>query len=116
MPRSRSRAAIRIASSSDVVVREVAKRKWSTSSSPRNIPKWVCVLPTSIVRSTGGLSTGSEVSEALDALSGEGREGPLERLAPRWIQLEERLEDEAPRLDLCMRDAVVRRVDLLPLD
>jgi acyl-CoA thioesterase len=39
-----------------LVVREVAKRKWSTSSSPRNIPKWVCVLPTSMVRSTRELS------------------------------------------------------------
>src|SRR5436190_5518533 len=112
IPRSRSSAAIRIASSSEVVVREVAKRKWSASSSPRNIPKWVWVLPTSIVRSTGGLS---ESSDACYALVLHLRQRLDERVAARRAELEERFEHEAPRLDIDVRHVVVRTVDALPL-
>src|SRR5436190_1186774 len=92
IPRSRSSAAIRIASSSDVVVREVAKRKWSASSSPRNIPKWVWVLPTSMVRSTSGLSERPVAGHALALDLGQGAG---ERVASRRIQLEQRFEHEA---------------------
>src|SRR2546430_5476217 len=112
IPRSRSRAAMRMASSSEVVVREVAKRKWSTSSSPRNIPKWAWVLPTSIVRSTAELSEGSESG---DTLAAEPLERPLQFGAIRRIELEQWFEHEAAILDLGMRDVVVRRVDLLAL-
>src|SRR5215210_4566257 len=112
MPRRRNSAAMRIASSSEVVVREVAKRKWSTSSSPRNIPKWVCVLPTSMVRSTAGLS---ESREADYTLSLERTQRALEIVAAGRIQLEQRLEDEAALLDLRVRDLVVRLVDPLAL-
>src|SRR4051812_10407697 len=113
MPRSRSSAAMRIASSSEVVVREVAKRKWSASSSPRNMPKWVWVLPTSMVRSTRGLS---ETSEAAYALALQLRQGVGERAPARRIQLEERLQHEAALLDFGMRHAVIRPVDAGPLD
>src|SRR3954469_9337232 len=97
IPRRRKRAAMRMASSSEVVVREVAKRKWSTSSSPRNIPKWVCVLPTSMVRSTGELSESSEAAYplVLDLL-----ERGSKRVALRGIQFEKRFEDEAALLNL----------------
>src|SRR3954451_9032882 len=107
-PRSRSSAAMRIASSSDVVVREVAKRKWSTSSSPRNIPKWLWVLPTSMVRSTRELSESSEAAYplVLDFLERGGK-----RVALRGIQFEKRFEDEAALLNVGVRDAVVGRVD-----
>src|SRR3954454_17352529 len=111
IPRSRSSAAMRMASSSDVVVREVAKRKWSTSSSPRNIPKWVCVLPTSIVRSTGGLSAASQGSEARHALVVDPAEGLLERLAVRRIDFKQRLEHEAALLDRRMRHGQIGGID-----
>src|SRR5258705_9107044 len=113
IPRSRSRAAMRMASSSEVVVLDVAKRKWSTSSSPRNIPKWVWVLPTSIVRSTAELSEGSESG---DALGTDPLERSLQLGAIRRIQLEQWFEHEPPILDLHVRHVVVRRVDLLALD
>src|SRR4051812_49414762 len=100
IPRRRSRAAMRMASSSEVVVREVAKRKWSTSSSPRNIPKWVWVLPTSFVRSTTELS---EVSESSDALVANLLQSALEAFAIRGVELEEGFEDEPPLLDLGVR-------------
>src|SRR4051794_36872118 len=90
IPRRRKRAAMRMASSSEVVVREVAKRKWSTSSSPRNIPKWVCVFPTSIVRSIGS----RDYRQARDPLNLHGLERPLEPLAIRRIQLQQWLENE----------------------
>ena len=41
-----------VASSSAVAKRTVAKRQCSTSSSPRNMPRWVWVLPTSMASST----------------------------------------------------------------
>src|SRR4051794_30700806 len=111
-PRSRSSAAMRIASSSEVVVREVAKRKWSASSSPRNMPKWVWVLPTSMVRSTRGLS---ETSVAAYALALQPRQGVGERVAARRIQLEQRLQHEAALFDLGMRHPVIGLVDAGPL-
>src|SRR3954447_16761131 len=92
IPRRRKRAAMRIASSSEVVVREVAKRKWSTSSSPRNIPKWVCVFPTSIVRSMGS----RDYRQAGDPLNLHGIERPLEGFPIRRIQFQQRLENEPP--------------------
>src|SRR4051794_5908268 len=90
IPRRRKRAAMRMASSSEVVVREVAKRKWSTSSSPRNIPKWVWVFPTSIVRSIGS----GDYRQACDPLNLHGLERPLEPVAIRRIQLQKWLENE----------------------
>src|SRR5882757_5989630 len=95
IPRSRNRAAMRMASSSEVVVREVAKRKCSASSSPRNMPRWVWVLPTSIAMSTGKLSAGSKGSEAGDALVGNLRQGRLQELWMRRVQLQQRLQHEA---------------------
>src|SRR6059036_1921771 len=93
IPRSRSSAAIRMASSSEVVVREVAKRKWSTSSSPRNIPKWVWVLPTSIVRSMGS----QDYRQLLDPLNRPHcLQRSLEPLALGRIQLQQRLEHKPP--------------------
>src|SRR4051812_7864270 len=50
-PRSSSRLRSAAPSSSLVDVRTVAKRQCSISSSPRNVPKWVWVLPTSTTRS-----------------------------------------------------------------
>src|SRR4051794_20586503 len=99
IPRRRSRAAIRIASSSDVVVREVAKRKWSTSSPSRNIPKWVCVLPTSMVRSMGS----GDYRQLLDPLDLHGLERTFEALAIRRVELQQRLEHETPLLYARMR-------------
>ena len=55
MPRSASRSWITIASSSPVDWRSVEKRQCSTSSAPSKAPTWVCVLPTSIVRSTAAI-------------------------------------------------------------
>src|SRR4029079_7819820 len=95
MPRRRSSSAMRMASSSDVVVRDVAKRKWSTSSSPRNMPKWVCVLPTSMVRSMGS----GDYRQLLDTLDLNGVQCALELIATGGIQLEERLQDEPPLPD-----------------
>ena len=43
------------ASSSPVDWRSVEKRQCSTSSGPSKAPTWVCVLPTSIVRSTAAI-------------------------------------------------------------
>src|SRR3954454_6360026 len=51
-PRRSSRVATWVASSSAVANRAVWKRQCSTSSSPRNMPTWVCVLPTSMASST----------------------------------------------------------------
>src|SRR4051812_27569336 len=75
------------------------------------MPKCVCVLPTSIVRSTEELSAGSEVSEAADALV-EGRlQRAIEVVAIRRIQLEQRLQHEPAVPELRMRDPVLARVD-----
>src|SRR5436305_711975 len=112
IPRRRRSAAIRMASSSEVVVRDVAKQKWSTSSSPRNIPKWVWVLPTSIVRSIGS----QDYRQLGDPLDPYGLERGLQAPAIGWIQLQERLEHEATRLDLGVGNLVVGLVDALALD
>src|SRR5215210_2587592 len=106
MSRRRSRAAMRIASSSEVVVREVAKRKWSTSSSPRNIPKWVWVLPTSMVRSMGS----GDYRQARDTLNPHALERALELVAVRGIELQERLEDEPPLGHALVGDLQVGRI------
>ena len=48
---ARAGSAARAPSSSAVDSRTVAKRQCSTSSPSRNVPKWVCVLPTSTTSS-----------------------------------------------------------------
>src|SRR3954447_3620853 len=113
IPRRRRSAAMRMASSSEVVVREVAKRKWSTRSSPRNIPKWVWVLPTSMVRSTRGLS---ESFEPVYALPLERGERPFEPRTLGRVELQQRLEHETTLLDLGMGHLQVGVVHPLPLD
>src|SRR3954452_18972592 len=84
-----------VASSAAVASRTVAKRQCSTSSSSRNIPRWVCVLPTSTASS---IRARSKHADPLDALTLEA----IERLpvGQRRIELEERHEHEAPRRDL----------------
>src|SRR3984893_13476562 len=52
-PRSCSRLLSAAPSWSAVDWRTVAKRQCSSSSSPRQSPKWVCVLPTSTTSSIG---------------------------------------------------------------
>src|SRR5205085_10310294 len=75
-----------------------------------NSPKWVWVLPTSMVRSTSGLSERPVAGHALAVHVGQGAG---ERIASRRIQLEQRFEDEAALLDLAVRHVVVRCVDAL---
>src|SRR6476660_7786442 len=53
-PRSSSRFPSAAPSSSAVDSRTVAKRQCSRSSSPRKVPKWVWVLPTSTTSSMEG--------------------------------------------------------------
>src|SRR4051812_18392559 len=93
--RSASSPTSTVASSSAVASRTVAKRQCSTSSSSRNIPRWVCVLPTSTASSIRGRS---KHADPLDALTLEA----VERVAVREVRrdLEERHEHEAPRRDL----------------
>src|SRR2546423_10078937 len=79
-----------VASSSAVASRTVAKRQCSTSSSSRNMPRWVWVLPTSTASS---MPARSKHADPPDALTLEGRERVVEREAP--VELEQRNQDEA---------------------
>src|SRR4051812_4455072 len=96
--RSASSPTSTVASSSAVASRTVAKRQCSTSSSSRNIPRWVCVLPTSTASS---ISARSKHADPLDALTLEAVErGAIRK---RRVELEQRLEHEAAVEDVAMR-------------
>src|SRR4051812_39343094 len=94
--RSASSPTRTVASSSAVASRTVAKRQCSTSSSSRNMPRWVCVLPTSTARS---MEARSKHADPLDALTLERiqriREAAAIRERERGVDLEQRDEDEA---------------------
>src|SRR3954470_2394422 len=87
-----------VASSSAVASRTVAKRQCSTRSSSRNIPRWVCVLPTSTASS---IRARSKHADPLDALTFQA----VERVAvrERRVELEQRDEHEAAGRDLWVR-------------
>src|SRR6476619_672818 len=74
------------------------------SSSPRNIPMWVCVLPTSMVSSIGR----SKHAHPLDALSfervGGGGEGGSVGQRQAGVELQQRGEDEAASEYLAVRE------------
>src|SRR5919112_3362239 len=92
-PRSSSRLRSAAPSSSAVDVRTVAKRQCSISSSPRYVPKCVCVLPTSTTSSMGGQSRVAAVAIDLYVVHGSHpcaavqRALELKRLPFRVIEL-----------------------------
>src|SRR4051795_11828613 len=113
--RSASSPTSTVASSSAVASRTVAKRQCSTSSSSRNIPRWVCVLPTSTASS---ISARSKHADPLDALSLECLERVVEPAAVRQrevrIELEQRGEHEPPGQNVPVREceAIGRESDV----
>src|SRR3954465_2360702 len=105
--RSASSPTSTVASSSAVASRTVAKRQCSTSSSSRNIPRWVCVLPTSTASSIRGRS---KHADPLDALTLEA----IERVpvGQRRIELEQRHKDETAVEDIAVRKGETIRAHL----
>ena len=97
--RSASRPTRTVASSSAVASRMVAKRQCSTSSSPRNMPRWVWVLPTSIASSMRARSKHADPLDAL-TLQAASASRPSGRIR---VELEQRHQHEAPRRDLRVR-------------
>src|SRR3954453_7034187 len=103
-PRSDRSPPSTVARSSAVASRTVAKRQCSTSSSSRNMPRWVCVLPTSIASS---MRARSKHADPLDALSLEPRERVVEASAVGQrevgIELQQGDEHEAAREHVAVR-------------
>src|SRR4051812_36979975 len=97
--RSASNPTSTVASSSAVASRTVAKRQCSTRTSSRNIPRCVCVLPTSTASSIRGRS---KHADPLDALTLEAIERVMKRQVRR--DLEERHEHETAGRDLRVRE------------
>src|SRR3954469_7953821 len=102
--RSASSPTSTVASSSAVASRTVAKRQCSTSSWSRNMPRCVCVLPTSTASS---ISARSKHADPLDALTLEGAQGIVQPPAVGErevrVELQERFEHEAPGQDVAVR-------------
>src|SRR3954463_9014114 len=96
--RSASSPTSTVASSSAVASRTVAKRQCSTSSSSRNIPRWVCVVPTSTASS---IRARSKHADPLDALTLEA----IERVpvGQRRVELQQGDEHEAAALQVAVR-------------
>src|SRR3954454_11295803 len=121
-PRRCSRPTSTVASSSAVDSRTVAKRQCSTSASPRNMPMCVWVLPTSTASSIAARLSlvylqGAELAHSLVHQPGQHiREPRAIRQHQVGVQLEQRLEHEAPRPDLRMRQAEAVRGVLEPIE
>src|SRR3954466_13576903 len=94
-----------LVSSSAVASRTVAKRQCSTSSSSRNMPRWVWVLPTSTASS---MDARSKHADPLDALTLERVQGVGEPRAvgqgQPGVDLQKRHEHETARQDIAVRE------------